>query len=654
MTDDFRSTCPPAPNARGWRGRVFRASVAGVGALAVAVSVSLMTNNTASAKTSEVVLTPVESTFTDQSQPTRTHDRESYSGISGSRKSAYLKFDGSVLKGKTIVSASLKLAVISTTATSGGVEVHPSASSWSAKTLTANNRPADSALRLNSAIVRSIAGETVSIPISDVSTLSGGQFALRLSHSQKYITGAFGKKGSAAPRITIVVQNAPATSLPTASPWGNKVFAHYFPPYPVSIDNKDPQKDYYAANYLSPSGEGGKHAVYGGLLRDRPEGRAPIPSAGWKLEDMKTEVRQAKAAGIDGFTLNIMSASGRNWDAGVDLMNAADELGGFSVVPNLDASAGIVAQPVPVVAARLATIYSHKSAYTVGGTPVLSSFKAEGKSVAWWSDLIQTLKSEHGISTKFIAVFLNASDANMRAFAPISYGFGNWGTRTADSIARAPNYAAKAHALGKKWMAPVAVQDARPRNFLYAEANNTETLRTGWASAISTGADAIQLATWNDYSESTSFAPSDAHGSTFLDISARFVDWFHTGKQPAITQDALFVTHRIQRTSAVSQLGLKAMSPTLGGMSTRPRDTVEVLGYLAKPATVTVTVGSKITTFSAPAGVWSSTVPLGTGTIAATATRAGRPVASVVSPHPVVARPLTTDMQYYGASSLDR
>ena len=65
---------------------------------------------------------------------------------------------------------------------------------------------------------------------------------------------------------------------------------------------------------------------------------------------------------------------------------------------------------------------------------------------------------------KFIAVFLNASDANMKAFAPFSYGFGNWGVRTARARPSAPNYAAKAHALGKKWMAPVAFQDARPRS----------------------------------------------------------------------------------------------------------------------------------------------------------------------------------------------
>ncbi|SCE09881.1 hypothetical protein GA0115252_13041, partial [Streptomyces sp. DfronAA-171] len=51
---------------------------------------------------------------------------------------------------------------------------------------------------------------------------------------------------------------------------GKKVYAHYFTPYPLSLDNQAPGADYYARNYLRPEGESGKHAAYGGLLRDRP------------------------------------------------------------------------------------------------------------------------------------------------------------------------------------------------------------------------------------------------------------------------------------------------------------------------------------------------------------------------------------------------
>ena len=42
-------------------------------------------------------------------------------------------------------------------------------------------------------------------------------------------------------------------------------FAHYFTPYPVSLDTKDPANDYYTRAYLNPTGESGIHAAYGGV-----------------------------------------------------------------------------------------------------------------------------------------------------------------------------------------------------------------------------------------------------------------------------------------------------------------------------------------------------------------------------------------------------
>src|SRR5689334_20767019 len=72
-----------------------------------------------------------------------------------------------------------------------------------------------------------------------------------------------------------------AFDRPARSTHKRMVFAHYFPPYPVSIDNKTSSADYYAVNYLKPSGENGAFASVGGLLRDRPMPRPPI-AGDWK------------------------------------------------------------------------------------------------------------------------------------------------------------------------------------------------------------------------------------------------------------------------------------------------------------------------------------------------------------------------------------
>ena len=54
-----------------------------------------------------------------------------------------------------------------------------------------------------------------------------------------------------------------------------KVFAHYFSPFPISIDNKPPGNDYYQRGFLTDNGEKNKHLKYGGFIRQRPLTRLP-------------------------------------------------------------------------------------------------------------------------------------------------------------------------------------------------------------------------------------------------------------------------------------------------------------------------------------------------------------------------------------------
>src|SRR5699024_10403728 len=142
-------------------------------------------------------------------------------------------------------------------------------------------------------------------------------------------------------------------------------------------------QDYYTRHYLDPQGEGGKHAAYGGLLRDRPLPVPPGPEPGWRLRNLEREVRQAKAAGIDGFVVDLLSPSGRNWDTTVQLFHAAEHVGGFSVVPMVDATSSFADQSPAAAADRLAELYRRPAAYRVGEEYLLSSFAAERKPVEW-------------------------------------------------------------------------------------------------------------------------------------------------------------------------------------------------------------------------------------------------------------------------------
>lgn len=463
-------------------------------------------------------------------------------------------------------------------------------------------------------------------------------------------TGSGESTGAAGP---VVTGGRPVTSPPVGTS-SKKVFAHYFPPYPISFDNQPASSDYYARNYLTVDGEGGKHASYGGLLRDRPEPR-PVLSGDWRAKDFLTEVSSAVATGIDGFTVNIMSIAGDNWTRTLGVTRAAEASGtGFVIVPNVDANGSVGSANTTTVADKLAELLRSPAAYRLpDGRVVLSSFKAEGKDPSWWRAILDRLRSAHGLNVAFIAVFNNASASNMERFRDFSYGFGNWGARTPRSISTGPNYASTAHAMGKVWMQPVAVQDVRPNGYSYAEAGNTEALRASWKKAIDDGADMVQMVTWNDYSEGTSFAASRAHGKAFLDISAYYVHQFKTGSPPPIRSDALFVTHRIQPHNAQPLVSHRLMQHTLEGSSaTQPRDTVEALVMLTAPARVTVTIGGRVESFDAPAGVTARTFPLGLGTISAKVERSGSVVVSVTSPFKVVERPNVQDLQYYAVSSV--
>ena len=620
-------------------------------------------------------LSVADSAWATERQP-ETTQKHNYLSVTANADTSYLKFSGEELAGQDVKSAVLELHVRSTTATRPGVVAYPTTSDWSSSTLTYAEKPAAKDA-VSSPSATPVAGDTLRIPL-DVNAIStDGAFSLNLKYVQRGIRLQLERSGALAPKIVVTTgptdgatpntgspAPAPDPAVPAApQPDSNAepaprpagapmVFAHYFVPYPLSLDNKAPDSDYYARHYLNPAGENGKFADEGGLLRDRPLSPGVQSSPDWRVDNMVTEIRQAKSAGIDGWTLNLMSSSGQNWDASINLMEAADAEGDFVVVPMVDGSSGFVDNTPAKAASLLSQLYAAGPAYEVDGEYLLSSFKAEGASVSWWSQVISILENEYRLPISFQAVFLSASDANMQAYASIADGYGNWGARTERNSNARPDYDARAESYGKTWMEPIAVQDVRFNASNWAESNNTATVRTQWSRAIEDKVDYVQIVTWNDYSESTHIAPSHAHGSAFLDLTRYFTSWFHTGVAPKITSDEIVLTHRTQFVDAKPSSSQKLMgAPTLDGNSTPARDTVEALVWLTSAATVNITVGGKTTSVSAPAGLSAHTVPLGLGTVSASVERSGSRTVSVTSPHAVVSNPDVQDLQYVAASS---
>ncbi|WP_308380094.1 endo-1,3-alpha-glucanase family glycosylhydrolase [Streptomyces sp. ISL-43] len=427
------------------------------------------------------------------------------------------------------------------------------------------------------------------------------------------------------------------------------VFAHYFTPYPLSLDNASADADYYTRNYLNPAGESGKHQRYGGLLRDRP--LPVLPKGGdWELANLQQEVRTARAAGIDGFTLDLLSLSGRNWERSKLLMEAARSVDPAFKVMLMPDMTSVKTDDPGVLADALADLAHAPAAHRLpDGRLVVSPFKAEAKSAAWWTEVIGILESRHGVRTALVPLFLDFG-ANGERFAPISYGFSEWGSRSYVGQEGTTGEVKKAHGMGKIWMQPVSVQDARPNQGIYDEAGNTATLRTTWTRAIEDGADWVQLTTWNDYSEGSQFAPSQHNGHAYLDLSSYYLAKFKTGSWPKIVRDTLYLTSRTQF-AAADPTGDQSLVMSLRKGSAASRDTVEVLSFLTAPATVLRTAGSAKGTYEAPAGVHAELLPLNAGTSSATVLRDGKAGAGVRLLYPVDRKVEVQDLQYYAATS---
>ncbi|ACZ84582.1 endo-1,3-alpha-glucanase family glycosylhydrolase [Streptosporangium roseum] len=634
---------------------------------------------TRSAAPAPITLTAVKDTYASQASPTRVHETYTWlsvcaktcDGKPGAERRALAGFTvAGVPAGARDVTMVLEVTAARTTDTT--VSASKVTGSWAPATTTWNSLPQyGPALAEREGLVN---GAVAKFDVSAAFTGNGSySFGFTSASGAQGVLHSSRSTSGKGPRLVVTYTAPAATPAPTATPTptatpvpkgplpfdlptaktlrasSHKVFAHYFTPYPLSLDNKAASEDYYTRNYLNPAGESGKHAAYGGLLRDRPLPRAPL-AGNWQLQDMETEVRTAAAAGIDGFTVDILSLTSQNWTRLKLLIQAAEKVDpGFTIVLMPDMTS--LKSDAATLAASLADLAKSESVYRLDdGRLVVSPFKAEAQTPAWWSNLISIMNSEYGIKVAFVPLFLNFS-SNASAFAPISYGFSNWGNRSPAQQSGIASNIKLAHSLGKIWMQPVSVQDERPNQGVYDEAGNTENLRTTWERSITGGADWVQLTTWNDFSEGTQFTPSVHNGHAYLDISSYYLTWLKTGKAPPIVRDTVYLTHRSQLAAARPASGTqtKFMTPRPG--TGAPRDAVEILSFLTGAATVNASIGGTAENYQGRAGMQVQLYPLAFGTNKVSVVRSGQTTATVTSPFTVKQTVTVQDLQYNAAGS---
>jgi hypothetical protein len=425
-----------------------------------------------------------------------------------------------------------------------------------------------------------------------------------------------------------------------------KVFAYYFPAFTFPMSTKDAGLDYFK-DYCNPSVSGGIYSQGGGFYVDRPYPRPRLTDTNTSLVlAAQGEVRLAASVGLDGFLLDFLGYATTdqfNVRAQAILDNAAAVDPDFKIV--------IAAYPNGVNGTQTVTDYvdhvlpwlNHASAYRLpDGRRVLSCWDAGRWSVSWWTSVLNELASR-GYPTAFIPQF-NAAGGET-SFAPISYGM----TRTGGTYPVSPGeyryeWPQTVHNLG----VPLAVQtiqfqDARRKSRNFRESQNSATYRSYWESAINRDADWVFLWTWTDVTESTEYQPCVKTGFTLCDLTAYYATWFKQGAQPGITRDVLYPIYRKHSAGTV---------PTIGPMSVEANgqpasDQIEVLSFLKAPGTLEVVLNGTTTSFSLPAGISSSKLPLALGMPTFRLKRGGSTVIEGTGPVSITSQIPYQDMQYW-------
>jgi hypothetical protein len=403
----------------------------------------------------------------------------------------------------------------------------------------------------------------------------------------------------------------PSADVFFASP--RRVFAHYFYPFPLQINDVPAATDYYNNDYLTIGGEGGEHAAYGGYLRARPLPVAVSGAANYLQVNMQTEVKMAMARGITGFTFDVLGLTDVAPTTGALIRLLAAALAvdpRFSIWPMLDMTSLSSTVTPAQAAAVIQAVAASKNLYRLSnGKIVVSAFDATVQSLSWWQQFIALLTAA-GINIAFWPNFLGAP-SNAGTLAPVSYGIGGWGTATAPSAAALEATVKTAQAANLPYLMPVMTQQFRPYVQIFEECANSLAFRDAWMSAINSQAAAIQIVTWSDFSESGHIQPcTDATlaldiGTGFYDLNAYYAAWYATGVQPPITREVLYWFYRRMPTTAAHPNQKDAFVNS----GTPTTNNIELLAFLMKPGTLKINGA----TLEAPAGITSFLVPTAPG-----------------------------------------
>jgi len=241
------------------------------------------------------------------------------------------------------------------------------------------------------------------------------------------------------------------------------------------------------------------------------------------IEVMRTHVRQAQAAGIDGFIVSWKSTAALDSRL-ANLVTVAAEQGFKLAVTYQGLDFNRAALPAARIAADLdffADTYGNNAVFHIFGKPLVV---LTGTSVMTKATVAKIAEP----SRKRLLVL--ASDKNKESYERIAdvvdgnlYYWSSVNPQSHKSHAeKLISFGNAVRAHGGIWVAPAAPGfDARPVGGTSSiDRMDGETLRAEWNAAISSRPAAVGVISWNEFSENTHVEPSKAYGNRYLDVLA--------------------------------------------------------------------------------------------------------------------------------------
>ncbi len=366
-----------------------------------------------------------------------------------------------------------------------------------------------------------------------------------------------------------------------------------------------------------------------------------IPTYGGSsaVTDYQREIRAAQSAGIDGFALNCGGWTLRepHYKRRTELIyQAAQELGtGFKLFISADYATRLTSDETRDM---VESFRDHPNQFRHDGRPVLSTFGG-GREQA---DFVRSeFTGERAICyvpfyypTPAVEMPNQAQvDQVFRDYSESLDGFFHFGAAgTPEQIAESNRLlAGKWLGAGKLFMAGITpYYRGLGGNYRVYESRGFEGLAKQWEGVIRDQATWVELVTWNDWGEASYLAPFGSAYSTslwnghwgpmlshtaFLKASRYYIDWYKSGSQPEIREDALYYFYRQhpQALSGIRKPGETPPVPARPGHADQLADEIFVTAFLTAPAELTIYSGAAEKNFDLSAGVSHLSMPFEAG-----------------------------------------